>query len=322
MNECLYGKSGSAGIVTIDVEPDNVWVDTHSRSLRNVEHLPFFHRLCQNYGVRPTYLVSWSVAKDDVCASILERLLSYGDCELGIHPHLWETLPIVEQDSSGKAWVGPDYIKEVLEAKLTSLVNLIKKLFGAPLSHRAGRWGLDTRQIDVLTSLGVRIDTSVIPGIDWSSTGIVDYTHAPLLPYFMSTEDICRSGATELLEVPCTIKPGLRLFGCENIRYFSAAINRFGLRNKWLRAAPKVSAHNLLDVCSWANGRMPQLNLMSHSSEFMAGGSPYWCTDADVAQHFDVYHKIFSWWQKNGIEPKTLSEFRTSCISDQPGNYR
>ncbi|MFH0798564.1 MAG: hypothetical protein V2A66_00075 [Pseudomonadota bacterium] len=322
MNECLSDKSSSAGIVTIDVEPDNVWADTHSRCLKNIQNLPIFHRLCQDYGVRPTYLVSWSVAADDVCASVLETLLAHGDCEVGIHPHLWETPPVVKQDSSEHAWVGPDYSEEVLEAKLTSLVNLITKRFGAPLSHRAGRWGLDVRHVHILTSLGVRIDTSVIPGIDWSSTGIMDYTRAPMQPYLMGTEDICRRGASELLEVPCTIKPGLRLFGCEKNRYVSAIIRRLGLANNWLRPSPQASAGNLLNVCSWANSRLPQLNLMSHSSEFMAGCSPYWRTESDVDRHFDAYRRVFAWWQNHGVKPQTLSEFRASCIAVRTGNLQ
>lgn len=81
-----------AGLVTIDVEPDNVWANTHSRSFANIAHLPRFDALCQSYGIRPTYLVSWSIANDKANARILESLLKQGKCEIGVHPHLWKLL--------------------------------------------------------------------------------------------------------------------------------------------------------------------------------------------------------------------------------------
>ena len=159
MNEYSVGKIKPTGIVTIDVEPDNVWADTHSKTLNNIHRLPIFHNLCKEYGVRPTYLISWSVAVDNESASILDALLQQGDCEIGIHPHFWETPPFIAKDSSSHAWVGSDYTNEILEAKLTSLVNLIKSRFGVPLSHRAGRWGIDNRQVDILTNLGIKFDS-------------------------------------------------------------------------------------------------------------------------------------------------------------------
>ncbi len=192
--------------------------NTHSKALKNVEFLPVFHRLCQEFGVRPTYLVSWSVASDKVCSSILENLLSSGDCEVGIHPHLWETPPFIKQDSSNNAWVGLDYTSEVLEAKLTTLTDFITKRFGRPTSHRAGRWGIDARQVNMLLSLGIRVDSSIIPGIDWSDTGILDHTYAPLKPYYLGTENIFEAGNGELLEVPCTKKHGVKLIGWEKNR--------------------------------------------------------------------------------------------------------
>lgn len=316
MSEYPSGKTRPTGLVTIDVEPDNVWADTNSQSLNNVRYLPIFHRLCQDYGVRPTYLLSYSIAKDDDSSAIIQSLLRKGDCEVGMHPHLWETPPLVSQDFSGRACVGPDYTCAELEAKLTSLANLIKTRFGIPLSHRAGRWGIDIQQVDILNKLGIKFDTSILPGVDWSSTGILDHTKAPLNPYRMGPHDVCQPGTGILLQVPCTIKPGLRFVGLENNRYAAAIIRRLGFGNKWLRVSPSITSADLLKTCAWASVRFPQLNIMSHSSEFMAGGSPYWRSEADVACHLDAYRHIFSWWQCNGIETKTLAEFGQNYLAE------
>ena len=312
----------TAGLVTIDVEPDNVWANTQSKSLKNIDHLPRFHNLCMKYGVRPTYFVSWFVANDNHSSKIIEKLLRQGNCEIGIHPHLWETPPIAEKDNSDIAWVGPDYTSEIIEAKLTSLTNLITDRFGAPKSHRAGRWGLDIRQVKILTNLGICVDSSVIPGVNWSKTRILDYTKAPMYPYYIDKKDICKAGDSDLLEVPCTIKPGLRIFGLENTRYLLAILKRLSLTNMWLRPSPHYSINNILRTCSWASKRLPHLNLMSHSSEFIAGGSPYWPKDTDVVKHFNLYRQVFTWWNSNGIVPKTLSEFASVYVKNNKVDYK
>ena len=309
MDNETASKARSVGVATIDVEPDNVWSDTYSKSLENVKFLSQFQRLCREYGIRPTYLVSWSVAADCAAARVVESLLAGGDCEVGIHPHLWETPPIVAQDREGRACVGPDYAPDVLGAKLGSLVTLVKQRFGPPTSHRAGRWGMDTRQVAMLGSLGLRVDTSVTPGIDWTSTGAPDYTTAPCGPYRMGRDEVCRPGVSQILQVPCTVKPGRRFFGLEKTRSGAALLRRAGLGRKWLRVSPSLTTGDLLEACAWASARLPHLNLMSHSSELMAGGSPYWPTEADVARQFEAYRSIFTWWRKNGVEPKTLAEF-------------
>lgn len=297
------------GVVTIDVEPDNVWVNNKSQSLENIKLLPTFHILCQKYGIRPTYLVTWSVASNPACISILESILSHGDCEIGIHPHLWEIPPFVPKDAESIAWVGPDYTLDILEAKLTNLITLIKSKFGTPASHRAGRWGMDIRQVGILLQKGIKIDTSVTPGIDWSTTGASNYTRAPFRPYQLGDENLTLPGNSILLEVPCTIMPGWRAMGLEKMPYLQSIWKHFNLDYQWLRVLPNSSATNLERVCAWAYTNLPHLNLMSHSSEFMAGGSPYWRTKEEVERHFGMYREIFSWWQEHGIKPQTLSEF-------------
>ena len=75
--------------ITIDVEPDNVWANTYSKSYNNIKHLPYFNNLCEEFGMATTYLVTYSVLKDKESLKILENLLKQGNCEIGMHPHLW-----------------------------------------------------------------------------------------------------------------------------------------------------------------------------------------------------------------------------------------
>ena len=297
------------GMVTIDVEPDNVWANTQSQTYENIKFLPNFHALCSEFGIRPTYLVSWSIANNAHCSNILENLLNKGNCEIGIHPHLWETPAKIAQDTSEHAWVGLDYAESALNDKIENLVNLIAKQFGRPVSHRAGRWGLDLRQVSILQSHGIEVDTSVIPGIDWSSTGILDHTCAPIAPYFIGSDGIFDTGSSGLLEVPCTIRPGLKILGLETNKYVRRIIGRLGFGHEWLRASPIMSPEKMIHISKWAIEQLTHLNLMSHSSEFMPSGSPYWKSQADIEKQFQMFRKLFSYWQVSGVRAMTLAEF-------------
>jgi len=301
------------GVVTIDVEPDNVWTNTRSATLSNLRRLPLFHKVCQHHGVRPTYLITWSVARDAEGASLIEGLMKNNDCEVGIHPHLWETPPFLPQDVvPSQAWVGSNYPSDALEAKLATLTDLVRGRFGAPISHRAGRFGLDLRQVGMLLRQRVLVDSSVTPGLDWSATGAPDYSAAPVGPYQLRSKTPESGRETVLWEVPCTIRPGWRCRRMERTTLGRAIANWLRMGPTWLRCHPSAPMERLHGVCAWAQKRDLPLNLMSHSSEFSAGCSPYWRDEAAVEQHLRQCGQIFSWWQRNGVRPVTLSEFHVN----------
>lgn len=297
------------GLVTIDVEPDDVWRKPRSRSLDNIGQLPRFHDLCRDHGVRPTYLVTWSVAEDPASAAVIEALLATGDCEVGMHPHMWEIPPLIAKDRVAHAWVAGEYETAVLEEKLTNLHGLLSRRFGQITSHRAGRWALETRQVAILERLGIIVDSSVVPGADMRSTGAPDYSNAPLAPYRLALDDLCAPGCSGVLEVPCTVKKAIVEKGWAESRYAKAVLRRLRLDAQWLRAAPSSSHQSLARICEWAAGRLASLNMMSHSSEFLAGASPSWPAQSDIEHHFALYRAVFSWWNRHGIRPCTLSEF-------------
>lgn len=307
------------GLVTVDVEPDNVWADTHSRSFENIRQLPRFHRICREHDVRPTYLVTSSAAEDPVSAQVLESLLAQGDCEIGAHSHLWEVPPLVSQDRTGRACVGSDYPSAPLSEKLGRLIEVLRQRFGAPRSHRAGRFGLDPRQASILEAVGIVADTSITPGLDWSSVGAPDYSRAPLQPYFLGHGDLVTPGHSKLLEIPCTIRPGRILGSLVKGRLINAMMRRLGLGPVWLRCSPSVAIERLLDVCQWAIQQTPQLNLMTHSSELCAGTSPYWKTEQSVQTHLANCAVIFGWWRQHGVTPLTVSEAARSWVLQVQG---
>jgi hypothetical protein len=87
-------------LVGIDTEGDNQW-DAAARARQtfdNIYALPRLHALFARHGVRPTYVITYPVAKDPRSADVLRQLLAGGDCEIGAHHHAWETPPCTEED--------------------------------------------------------------------------------------------------------------------------------------------------------------------------------------------------------------------------------
>lgn len=303
-------SSSPIGMVTIDVEPDGVWDNTQSRSFDNIENLKKFHELCMRLEIRPTYLVTFSVISDQKSCNILESLLKSGNCEIGVHPHYWETEPISDNDRGADAWVGSHYSEEILEEKLVNLIDLTKSRLVNPKSHRSGRWGMESRQVNILSNNGIQIDTSVTPGIDWSITGAQDYTNFISDPYYLDSSDFSLKGDSSILEIPCSIKPGVSFFGLERGRYANAILRRLNLTSKWLRPSPNINSSDLIDVCNFGIDNFSFLNLMTHSSEFRPGCSPFWSDEDSVDLLFLQLEEIFTFWNDVGVESMTLKEFK------------
>ena len=178
--------------------------------VRNLRALPRFQALCDRHGVRPTYVVTWSVASDDEAVSTLRRWVDEGRAEVGTHLHPWTTPPFGPHDDD--AAFPCELPDDALRAKLVNLTELITARFGrAPTSYRAGRFGLDGRTLRELAALGYTVDSSVTPHSSWRSyaglrggRGGPDFSTAPLAPYRPSLDDPCAHGASQLLEVPLT----------------------------------------------------------------------------------------------------------------------
>lgn len=285
--------------VTIDVEPDNVWAEYNSRSLSNIGGLPRFQDLCSRYGVRPTYLVTYSVANDKQSCRLLEELLKTGVCEIGAHPHMWEIPPRHGLDS------GPTpanlYPAVVVEEKLACLTQVLRARFGPVVSHRAGRWGFAVEHAGVLAGLGYTVDTSMTPGIDWSETGAPDFRNASLVPLDLL--------GGRIMEVPCTVRPALFSQGFARLRLVATALRRAGVGERWLRCRPGQAPKDLVRISRWGLRNLNFLNVMTHSSELFAGTSPLWRTETAVSEHFKCYEELFEACLACGTHMVTLGEF-------------
>lgn len=288
-------------MVGVDTEADDQWtLEGRKRlSVENARAMPRLQELCDRFGVRPSYLVTHEMATREPSRSILRDLAATGRCEIGAHLHPWSSPPYREGDLGGRY---PSELDDtLLETQLTELTDTIESSLGArPVSYRAGRHGFDTRSLRILEKLGYVVDTSVDPLFNETRRGGPCFAGAPVGPYWPSFDDVRREGASRVLEIPVSSATTPWLPKSLESRYASLPavpwrgyLKRLGLRPIWLRQ----SYSTVEDAKTLASGLVargvPTLNMLFHSSELIAGGSPYHRTDAEVDRFFDRMAEVF-----------------------------
>jgi hypothetical protein len=314
-------------VITLDTEPDNEWGRPRSPTTQNARFVPRFHELCLRHGLRVTYLMTLEMAEDDFLREYLLPRRRAGECEIGAHLHPWNTPPLVQvtEDDLRHHPYPFEYPPEVQEAKLATLVTAIERQYGArPTSYKAGRWGLDGFHAGLLERAGIRVDTSVCPGVNWGPSkgdprrsGGPNYTAAGVLPYRLSRENVCRPGDLSVWEVPPTIVffsalgrwvPGVQTLYRRH-RLVRRLFDRKRLGTQWLRPYPYMTVERLKRVMTLARRtRTPVLNLTFHSSELMPGGSPYNPTAESIESLYSRLDAFFAHLRSVGVESATLTE--------------
>ena len=87
----------AAFIVTVDTEEEGLWGGRYPRTghtVENVRGVVRFQTLCDQYGVRPTYLIDAPVLENEAAAGLLRGLKDNGVAEIGAHMHPWCTPPL------------------------------------------------------------------------------------------------------------------------------------------------------------------------------------------------------------------------------------
>lgn len=309
-------------LVGIDTEGDNQWSAesrVHQR-FENIYALPRLHALFRAHGVRPTYLITWPVAKDPQSAAILRQLHDEGACEIGAHHHAWETPPCSPEDVRRHPYALQLPARQFAD-QVSSLTDAIDEAIGTrPLSYRSGRFGFSAAHVADLERAGYRIESSVAPLFYEGHKGGPDFVGAPNTPYFLAYDDPTAPGTSNLLELPVSAALNRRVPAVVERLYARAPrpyttkriLRKLGLaRVQWLR--PSYSS--LDDMCALArrlkSDGVPLLNLIFHSSEAIAGGSPYNRTNEDVEQFFARLDRFLAFAVADlGAVPVTFSEFR------------
>lgn len=326
-------------VVSLDVEADNQWDHGSPLATRNVGSWPPFQDLCERYGVVPTYLITTEIIEDDLARSLLTEWQQRGAAEIGAHLHPWTTPPFVDMPGlrfNDVLHAFPSQLpSELLHDKVNVLTRQITDAFGqAPTSFRAGRFGFDARLARYLAEAGFVVDSSVTPLTSWRQTkglggdGGPDFSHHTVEPF-----RIAGSGSPGLLELPVTVlatysllqrsRTLLDLYKTLPVRAFRKLVLRKWLQPQpmWLTPAPHYKPEDLIRVwiCAEQIG-VDVAVMMFHSSELMAGGSPFRPTEDSIRDLHVCLNRFFAFVRDSGGEFAGLTKAANALAAQRPIN--
>lgn len=338
-------RDTTAFIVTVDTEADSEWTSGAAPTYENIRALPAFQELCDRYGVRPTYLVTYDVAAHNSSLAVLQDLAQDGNCEIGAHMHGWRTPPLypsLDNDKPCHPYLY-EYPLNVQAEKFETLTDYLEQVFRMKMtSHRAGRWGIDAYGMSLLEARGYRVDSSVTPFRSWThkkgtpdGNGGPSFLRAPTRPYYPAVDDIQKPGTRNILEVPVSIRV-LDIWLKTDLSKMLAGLfsgDQFAkrkLRNilRKLRLAEVVSlnpaesmSRDMILLCRKLIAESePAVNMAFHSSELIAGGSPTVVSSSDQERVWRSLDQIFACIADcPDVQKQTLTQYAKQHERCRPG---
>ena len=306
--------------VTIDVECDKDpgWRTRDPLTYRGVVEalpkrlLPLLDRL----GVHATFLLSPEVLCDSECMDLFCGLQGH---ELGTHLHGEYMAPELPCKDFGKISTDAmqlEYGVELERSKLETLTRLFEMQCGAkPASFRAGRFGIGPQSGRILQDLGYLCDSSVTPGVLWTTVSgerRPDFRKLDCLPWFVDHGgSLIEPGDSALLELPVTI---LRGQAADELHWF----------RPWYEPPDGLLA--IVDTLAQASTRgstLVPLTMMFHNVELVPGASPYPQSEIEVDRYLDDLERTLTHALERGAKSCTMAEFHAlaweSRMATEPG---
>lgn len=306
-------------IITIDTEGDNQWSKQCRQNIttENAKFLPPFQELCERYAYKPTYLTSYEMAVDEFFVKFGKECLAKGTCEIGSHPHAWNSPPDYNLTGNDRKYAPYliEYPEEIIYKKVKFLTDLLESTFETKIvSHRAGRWGFNEIYARVLEQLHYKVDCSVTPFESWKTSwgapdgsGGPDFSNFPTEAYFLDMNDISKAGHSSVLELPVTIRwrygPVLsKLYSIMPSATAKFLMRRiFGRQASWFRCGMGSIKSILRMLEGELASNSKYVEFMLHSSELMPGCSPTYTTQSDIDNLYSDLNEIFSLLSKAGV---------------------
>ncbi len=305
-------------ILTVDTEEEFDWNAPFARTGYGTTHLksvPRFQALCEEHGIKPSYLVDFPITEDPFGVELLGGYANAGTAEIGVQLHPWVNPPFDEEVSLHNSYACN--LPEPLErAKLSALHAAITGRLGVePDSYRAGRYGAGPNTARILADLGIAIDSSVRARFNYSDQGGPDYTHHPVNPYWIERG--------RLLELPVTTVFGGAMRSMGNVvfgEWFGSQVARSALARSNIlerialtpEGIPLAKALTGIDL-ALAEG-VPVINLSFHSPSLATGHTPYVRDEAQLDDLYRWFEGVFAHLAASGVRPTTMAEIKTASL--------
>ena len=184
----------------IDTEADFDWYGPFSRDdhdTGSIRHQQRAQRLFDRYGIKPTYLIDYPIATDPTACDVLRCFLDDGRADIGIQLHPWTNPPFDELLSAENSYPS-NLPRDLQRAKIEALIEAVQGNLGIePRVFKAGRYGFNDDTAEILETLGLDIDTSVVPFTDFRPVRGPNFASAPHGPFWFGQK-------RPLLELPVT----------------------------------------------------------------------------------------------------------------------
>jgi hypothetical protein len=302
----LPDSFGRRFIVFGDCEEEFEWgapLDRQATATTAIAALPAATRRFGERGIVPTYLVDWPVAADAASAAIMAEMSEDGLCDIGAHLHPWVNPPHEEEVNRPNSFAGA-LPPELELAKLEALTERLTALAGRPpVAYRAGRYGVGPETARSLRTLGYRFDVSVRSCFDYSEEGGPDFTHHPILPYWVD-EDLLELPLTACLEGALRAWPGLSRH--ERLR---GPLARSGLFNRIPLTPEGVPLREAIRAIETLLDRGHRLfSLSFHTPTVEPGHTPYGADEAAVRAFWAWWDGVFDLFDRHGVTPVRSDE--------------
>lgn len=322
-------------LITVDAEGDNLWAKPRIVSTRNAAYLPRFQAMCEKYGLKPTYLTNWEMARSDEFQSFGRDVLARGAGEIGMHLHAWNSPPIVPLTSDDDRYAPYliEYPLDQIRQKVRVMTQTLEDTFGVKmLSHRAGRWSFNEQYARTLVENDYRVDCSVTPHVSWafckgapSGRGGTDYSRFPESQYFLDLSDISKPRDSSLLELPVTIvKTRHYPTFVESARrklsgsFYGTTVMRRVFPDVQSLMPNGRNGEAMLQIVEIARreGR-PYIQMAIHSSELMPGGSPKFSTPHSIDRLYEDLEGLFASASRH-FRGQTLADYYQRAAAGKP----
>ncbi|MBX3564433.1 MAG: polysaccharide deacetylase family protein [Sphingomonas sp.] len=301
---------GTRFVIFVDTEEEFDWSKPFDRASRGTSHMraiPGAHAYFAAHHVPLNYLVDHPIATSPEAIAVLGRIIEDGRSTIGTQLHPWVNPPFEEEVNGFNSFTG-NLPLALQEAKLAALTEAITTAFGKrPIAYRAGRYGIGSHTLELLATLGYRVDTSMRSGYDYSREGGPDFSAVPNHAF--------RAGT--MLELPLTTVftgwgrrggAGLhRAMGMLPRGHGIAA--RSGMLSRVALTPEDMPLHEAKEAVRIAVGEgLRLLNFAFHSPSVEPGHTPYVRDAADLKAFFGWWGEIFALLASLGVRPASLDQ--------------
>jgi hypothetical protein len=302
----------------VDAEEDFDWempVKGTPYSMSGLNNIRFFRELLSAFGVKPTYLLTYTVLEDEAVIRTLRREVERGDGEVGIQLHPWVNPPL-EGPAGREFSFSGNLPGDLEERKLVCLMDRFRDVFGAhPTIYRAGRYGVGTATAGLLEKHGFRVDTSLAPRTNFAAEGGPDFSGYDSDPFWFGQNrrvlcvPLCRSIVGWAGGAAPAIYQALSTPGMERVR-LASIITRSRLAER-ITLSPE--GNDLPAMIRLVRGRLARgqrvFVISLHSSSFGVGQNPYVRSKSDLHHLFDSMSGILNYLaDMPGMRFATLAE--------------